>query len=58
MKCAVYFVGEESEPFIVLLPTDDMKSQLITLNDRYLMEKDLNGHKLAALDLKCLLVSF
>ena len=48
------FVGEESDPFIVMLPDQDMKQLFITVNERYITEKDMFGQKCAMLDLKCL----
>ncbi|XP_052804565.1 uncharacterized protein LOC128234391 [Mya arenaria] len=47
--------GEECEPFFVLLPEKNMTSLILTMNDRFLIEKDQNGHKIGSLDLKCLL---
>ena len=53
----MYSSGDESEPFIVMLPEADMKQLFVTVNQRFITEKDVNGDKLASLDLKCLLVS-
>ena len=50
-------VGAESEPFIVSHPDDENQNQmLITVTERYVLEKDLNGDVLESLDLKCLQV--
>ncbi|XP_078333098.1 serine/threonine-protein kinase 11-interacting protein-like isoform X2 [Crassostrea virginica] len=49
--------GEECEPFIVMLPNEDLQTLLVTLNQRYLIEKDIEGKIQEMLDLKCL-VSF
>ena len=54
MKGSLVFIGEESAPFIVMLPDQDMKQMFITVNDRYITEKNLNGQKCEMLDLKCL----
>ena len=49
--------GVENEPFIVFHPDEENQSQmLITVTERYLVEKDLNGELLETLDLKCLQV--
>ena len=48
----------ESEPFIVFHPDEENQSQMIiTVAERYILEKDLNGELLETLDLKCLQVS-
>ncbi|XP_061177845.1 serine/threonine-protein kinase 11-interacting protein-like isoform X2 [Saccostrea echinata] len=52
-KLALY--GEECEPFIVMLPDADLKVLLVTLNQRYLIEKDIDGKIKEMLDLRCLL---
>ncbi len=47
----------ESEPYIVFLAGDETQSQIIiTVTDRYILEKDLNGDLIETLDLKCLQV--
>ncbi len=49
--------GVESEPFIVFDPDDENQTQmLISVTERYLLEKDLNGTLVEVLDLKCLQV--
>ena len=38
-------------------PDDENQNQMIiTVTERYVLEKDLNGHVLESLDLKCLQV--
>ena len=37
-----------------MLPDQDMKQLFITVNERYITEKDMFGEKCAMLDLKCL----
>ena len=50
-------LGAESEPFIVSHTDDENQNQLIiTVTERYVLEKDLNGDVLECLDLKCLQV--
>ena len=52
-----FLVGAESEPFIVSHPDDENQNQMIiTVTERYVLEKDLNGDVLESLDLKCLQV--
>ncbi|XP_076093432.1 uncharacterized protein LOC143064473 [Mytilus galloprovincialis] len=51
------YYGAESEPFIVMLPSEKLKQLIISVNNRYLIEKDLNGQIVELLDLKCM-VSF
>ncbi|KAL4228720.1 protein kinase binding [Mactra antiquata] len=46
--------GPESDPFIVMLPDKDMKEMFITVNKRFLNEKDINNTKTEKLDLKYL----
>lgn len=46
--------GTESEPFIVMLPGEKLQQLIISVNNRYLIEKDLNGTITELLDLKCL----
>ncbi|XP_069121342.1 serine/threonine-protein kinase 11-interacting protein-like [Argopecten irradians] len=48
------FYGSESEPFIVTLPNQDDTQLIVTVNQRYIIEKDLNGKVVEMLDLKCL----
>ena len=57
-ECLIFFlVGAESEPFIVSYPDDENQNQMIiTVTERYVLEKDLNGDVLESLDLKCLQV--
>jgi hypothetical protein len=38
-----------------MLPDDDLQNLLVTLNQRYLIEKDIDGRVKEMLDLKCLL---
>ncbi|XP_046575315.1 LOW QUALITY PROTEIN: serine/threonine-protein kinase 11-interacting protein-like [Haliotis rubra] len=47
--------GEESEPFIVFLKQKSFEQMLVTLNQRYILEKNLNGAITERLDLKSLL---
>lgn len=47
--------GEECEPFIMMLPNEELQNLLVTLNQRYLIEKDIEGNVKEMLDLKCLL---
>ncbi|XP_067686278.1 serine/threonine-protein kinase 11-interacting protein-like isoform X2 [Haliotis asinina] len=47
--------GEESEPFIVFLKQRNFEQMLVTLNQRYILEKNLNGVVTERLDLKSLL---
>ncbi|KAL5009658.1 hypothetical protein ScPMuIL_011963 [Solemya velum] len=47
-------LGNESDPFIVTLTTKDDSQLIVTVTDRYLVEKDLNGCFVDKLDLKCL----
>ncbi|XP_052092248.1 serine/threonine-protein kinase 11-interacting protein-like isoform X2 [Mytilus californianus] len=51
------YYGAESEPFIVMLPSEKLQQLIISVNNRYLIEKDLNGQIVELLDLKCI-VSF
>ncbi|CAG2185846.1 unnamed protein product [Mytilus edulis] len=51
------YYGAESELFIVMLPSEKLKQLIISVNNRYLIEKDLNGQIVELLDLKCM-VSF
>ena len=47
----------ESEPYIVTHPDDqDQTQMIITVTERYILEKDLNGDVFETLDLKCLQV--
>ncbi|XP_050407128.1 serine/threonine-protein kinase 11-interacting protein isoform X1 [Patella vulgata] len=48
------FYGDESEPFIVMIENEDYKQLIIVLNERYIVEKDLNGCVIDRYDLKCL----
>lgn len=47
--------GEECEPFIMMLPNEELQNLLVTLNQRYLIEKDIEGNVKEMLDLRCLL---
>ncbi|XP_071103908.1 serine/threonine-protein kinase 11-interacting protein-like [Haliotis cracherodii] len=47
--------GEESEPFIVFLKQRNFEQMLVTVNQRYILEKNLNGVITERLDLKSLL---
>ncbi|XP_041372352.1 serine/threonine-protein kinase 11-interacting protein-like [Gigantopelta aegis] len=47
--------GEESEPFIVLLVHKNYEQLIVTTNERFLVEKDLNGLVVEQLDLRSLL---
>ncbi len=49
------FPGDESEPFIVLLKQRDCEQLFVTLNQRYILEKNLNGAVTERLDMKSLL---
>jgi hypothetical protein len=40
---SVNFIGTESEPFIVMLPAAKLQQLIVSVNNRYLTEKDLNG---------------
>ncbi len=54
----VFFAGLESEPFIVFDPDDPQQTQLlVTVSERYVLEKDLDGELTELLDLKCLQVA-
>ena len=46
--------GVESEPFIVSHLSDTDTHHLICVTQRYLLEKDINGDVIEALDLRCL----
>ena len=46
--------GMDSEPFIMILLEEDLKQLLVSTNQRYLTEKNLEGHVEEMLDLKCL----
>ena len=46
--------GPESEPFIVTLLSDGDTDQLVSVTNRYLLEKDINGDVIESLDLRCL----
>ena len=48
------FVGEESDPFIVLLFNKNYDQLIVTTNERFLVEKDLNGDIVEQLDLRSL----
>ncbi|XP_060084955.1 serine/threonine-protein kinase 11-interacting protein-like, partial [Ylistrum balloti] len=48
------YYGSESEPFIVTLPNQEDTHLIVTVNQRYIIEKDLNGRVIEMLDLKCL----
>ena len=48
--------GEESDPYIVYVADDNMRTQIVTVTDRFLVEKDHNGTRIHSLDLHCLLV--
>ncbi|KAK3105989.1 hypothetical protein FSP39_010321 [Pinctada imbricata] len=50
------FYGAESEPLIVMLLNEDLRQLFVSTNQRYLIEKDYEGHVIEMLDLKCLLV--
>ena len=54
IKPFIHFTGEESAPYIVMLPDQDMKQMFITVNERYITEKDMFGKRCEMLDLKCL----
>ena len=49
---SVNFIGTESEPFIVMLPAAKLQQLIVSVNNRYLTEKDLNGEIVEKLDLK------
>ena len=49
---SVNFIGAESEPFIVMLPGGKLQQLIVSVNNRYLTEKDLNGEIVEKLDLK------
>ena len=49
---SVNFIGAESEPFIVMLPAAKLQQLIVSVNNRYLTEKDLNGEIVEKLDLK------
>lgn len=44
----------ESEPFIVMLDDHEQSQLFLSLNERYLLEKDVNGALKEMLDLKLL----
>ncbi|KAH3730838.1 hypothetical protein DPMN_056836 [Dreissena polymorpha] len=46
---------DECDPYIVMVPGEDMKNIIVSLNRRFLLEKDLNGKLLCCLDMNCLL---
>ena len=48
------FTGEESEPFIVAKADDVTDLFLLTITDRYLLERSLVGDLTGVLDLHCL----
>ncbi|XP_033732622.1 serine/threonine-protein kinase 11-interacting protein-like [Pecten maximus] len=48
------YYGSESEPYIVTLPNQEDTQLIVTVNQRYIIEKDLNGRVVEMLDLKCL----
>ncbi|OWF48594.1 serine/threonine-protein kinase 11-interacting protein-like isoform X2 [Mizuhopecten yessoensis] len=48
------YYGTESEPYIVTLPNQEETHLIVTVNQRYIIEKDLNGRVVEMLDLKCL----
>lgn len=39
----------------MMLPNEDLQNLLVTLNQRYLIEKDIEGNVKEMLDLRCLL---
>ncbi|KAK3612193.1 hypothetical protein CHS0354_016581 [Potamilus streckersoni] len=46
--------GEESEPFIVMLPDNKLETIIVTLNDRYIIEKKVDLTVSEKLDVKSL----
>ncbi|KAL3836946.1 hypothetical protein ACJMK2_022348 [Sinanodonta woodiana] len=46
--------GEESEPFIVMLPENKLEAIIVTLNDRYIIEKKVDLTVSEKLDIKSL----
>ena len=47
----VFYVGPESEPFIVQLSCEDDQHVLVSLTEKYLLEKDLDGRIIEKLDI-------
>lgn len=49
------FSGQETEPYIVSLYDNPVTQLLVSVTERYILEKDINGDLCEALDIKCLL---